>query len=167
MNSLLEHEIKDLLNAEKQLTKALPKMAKAARDPELKKAFESHLEETKEHVSRLESICEELGIGTRGEKCEAMEGLIKEGSELIEAEDADPAIRDAALIAAAQRVEHYEMAGYGAARSFAELLGHDNVVKTLQQTLNEEGEADKKLTKIARSTVNPKASSGVEQSSRR
>ncbi len=163
MNSLLAHEVKDLLNAEKQLTKALPKMAKAARDPELKKAFEEHLAETKEHVSRLESICGELGIGARGEKCEAMEGLIKEGSELIEAEDSDPAVRDAALIAAAQRVEHYEMAGYGAARSFAEQLGLDSVVKTLQQTLDEEGNANKLLTKIAKSTVNPKATTGTEQ----
>ena len=157
MNSLLAHEVKDLLHAEKQLTRALPKMASAVNDQRLRKAIENHLRETEEHVQRLERVCSELGIAARGERCAAMEGLIAEGSELLEQDDADPAVRDAAIIAAAQRVEHYEIAGYGAARAFAQQLGLESVVELLQQTLDEEGAADKKLTEVAESSVNPRA----------
>lgn len=162
MKSLLAHELKDLLHAEKQLTKALPKMAKAATHPQLREAFEDHLRETEEQVARLEKACEELGIAARGDRCEAMEGLIKEGNELMEQDDADPAVRDAALIAAAQRVEHYEIAGYGSARAFAEQLGIDSIVELLQQTLDEEEAADQKLNEIAETTVNPKAMQAAE-----
>jgi ferritin-like metal-binding protein YciE len=157
MNSLLAHEVKDLLSAEKQLTKALPKMAKGAGDQTLRMAFEQHLEETKQHVTRLEQICEIIGIAPRPHKCQAMEGLIAEGSELLEEEGADPNIVDAALIGAAQRVEHYEIAAYGTARAFADQLGLTDVVNLLQQTLDEEGATDKKLNEIAVNTVNPTA----------
>lgn len=156
MNSLLTHEVKDLLHAEKQLVKALPKMARAASSAKLRTAFEDHLEETKGHVERLETVCELLGIPARGEKCEAMEGLIQEGEEIIQA-DGDDQVRDAALIAAAQRVEHYEMAGYGSARSFAQFLGLGDVADLLQQTLDEEGAANKKLTGLALGSLNAKA----------
>lgn len=156
MNGLLTHEVKDLLHAEKQLVKALPKMGKAASSDKLRAAFEEHLEETKGHVERLETVCEKLGIPARGEKCEAMAGLIEEGEKIIEA-DGDDQVRDAALIAAAQRVEHYEMAGYGSARSFAEFLGLGDVADLLPQTLDEEGAANKKLTGLALDSVNPKA----------
>lgn len=158
LEALLVHEVRDLLHAEKQLVKALPKMASAATHPELKKAFESHLEETKGQVERLERVCEELGIAARGERCQAMEGLVKEASELLEQEGkADAEVLDAALIGAAQRVEHYEMAGYGCARAFAKQLGHSRVVELLQETLDEEGEADKKLNRIAEKHVSPQA----------
>lgn len=156
MNSLLVFEVKDLLNAEKQLTKALPKMAKAASHDKLRQAFEDHLRETEQHVTRLERVCEELGVAARGEKCAAMEGLIKEGSEIIEQDGADAAVKDAALIAAAQRVEHYEIAAYGSARAFAEQLGLTEVAELLQQTLDEEGAADKKLNDLALREVNPR-----------
>lgn len=156
MNALLTHEVKDLLHAEKQLAKALPKMAAAASNPELRKAMEHHFEETKNHVARLEEVCELMGIPARGQKCPAMEGLVEEGQEIIDAEG-DDAVRDAALIAAAQRVEHYEMAGYGSARTFAQELGLTKVVKMLQATLDEEGAANEKLTGIAEGRINAKA----------
>jgi ferritin-like metal-binding protein YciE len=156
MNALLVHEVKDLLNAEKQLVKALPKMAAATSNPKLRDAMESHFEETKNHVARLEEVCDLLGIPARGHKCPAMEGLVEEGQEIIDS-DGDDAVRDAALIAAAQRVEHYEMAGYGSARTFAQELGLTKVAKLLQATLDEEGKANKKLTDIAESRVNAKA----------
>lgn len=158
LEDLFHHEIKDLYSAEKQLTKALPKMAKAATNADLRAAFESHLEETEGHVERLEKILSKLGLGTRGPKCAAMEGLIEEGKEALE-EDMEDDVRDAALIAAAQRVEHYEMAGYGCARTFAEQLGHDDAVALLQATLDEERSADEKLTEIAVSGVNQTAAS--------
>src|SRR5689334_550179 len=123
LEDLLAHELKDLYSAEKQLTKALPKMAKAASSDALREAFEGHLEETEEQISRLEQVFEKLELPSRGHKCKAMEGLIEEGKEILE-EDMEDNVRDAALIAAAQRVEHYEIAGYGCARTFAELLGH-------------------------------------------
>lgn len=157
MNSLLLFEVKDLFNAEKQLTKALPKMAKGAHDPTLKQAIEDHLAETEQQVARLEQVFELLGVAARGEKCAAMEGLIKESSELLEQDGVDPAVLDAALIAAAQRVEHYEIAGYGSARAFAEQLGLTEVASLLQQTLDEEGAANKKLNAIALKKVNPRA----------
>jgi ferritin-like metal-binding protein YciE len=154
---LVELELKDLYSAEKQLTKALPKMAKAATNEDLKAAFESHLEETEGQIQRLESIFKQLDISyARVEKCKAMEGLIEEGKEIME-EGLEPDVLDAALICAAQKVEHYEIAGYGCARTFAQLLGHDDVANLLQETLDEEGSADKKLTEIAESFVNQEA----------
>lgn len=153
LQDLFADEIKDLYSAETQIVKALPKMAKAASSSELKEAFEEHLEQTKEHVERLEEICEKLDLNPKGKKCKAMQGLIEEGVEII-SEGGEPMVLDAALIAAAQRVEHYEMAGYGCARTFANQLGHEDVAAILQQTLDEEGEADKKLTQIAESEVN-------------
>ena len=156
MHELLGYEVRDLLSAEKQLVDALPKMARAASNGQLAKAFEDHLEETKGHVDRLETVCEKLGIDAPGETCEAMQGLIDEGEEIIQARG-DDAVRDAALIAAAQRVEHYEMAGYGAARSFARHLGRNDVADLLQQTLDEEGAADSRLTELAIDWVNDRA----------
>jgi len=148
--------IRDLYSAETQLVKALPKMAKASSAEELRDAFESHLEETQGHVERLERICEKLDIKAKGKTCQAMKGLVEEGSEMIEA-DGDDAARDAALIAAAQKVEHYEIAGYGTARTFAQLLGEDEAARLLEETLGEEGAADQKLTEIAESSINEDA----------
>ena len=145
---LLIHELKDLYSAEIQLTKALPKMAKAANSEELKQAFRDHLEETRVHAERIDKIMVQLDESPRGKKCKAMEGLVEEGKETI-SEDAEPAIKDLALITAAQKVEHYEIAGYGSARTLAELIGETKIAKVLQQTLDEEGETDKRLTSIA------------------
>jgi len=156
LEDLFHHELKDLYSAEKQLTKALPKMAKAATNDDLRTAFEDHLQETETHLERLERICSDLGIPTRGAKCPAMEGLIEEGKEILDA-DCEPEVLDAALICAAQRVEHYEIAGYGCARTFAQQLGHEQIAATLQNTLDEEGNADKRLTDIAESRVNVQA----------
>jgi ferritin-like metal-binding protein YciE len=156
LEDLFHHELKDLYNAEKQLTKALPKMAKAATNQQLKDAFETHLKETEGQIERLEKLFARLDIGARGTKCKAMEGLIEEGKDVLEAEMADD-VRDAALIAAAQRVEHYEMAGYGCARTYAQMLGFPEAAELLQQTLDEEGAADKKLTAIAMERVNEEA----------
>lgn len=153
LKDLYIHELKDLLSAEKQLTKALPKMAKAATNNQLVSAFREHLGQTQEHVSRLEQILGSHDESTRGPKCKGMEGVIKEGAEMIE-EDAEDEVRDAGLISAAQRVEHYEMAGYGCARTYAELLGDSKGARLLQQTLSEEEATDKKLTKLAKSTIN-------------
>src|SRR5438128_9138427 len=153
LKDLYIHELKDLHNAEKQLTKALPKMAKAASNEQLAKGFKDHLEQTEEHVNRLERILESHDQSTRGPKCKGMEGLIEEGSEMIE-EDAADEVRDAGLISAAQRVEHYEIAGYGCARTYAELLGDRHGVQLLQTTLTEESDTDKKLTKLAKSMIN-------------
>jgi len=161
LQELLVNELKDLYNAENQLVKALPKMAKAASSPELKAAFEEHLEETKGQVDRLVTIFEQLEGSPKGKKCKAMEGLIEEGSEVIEAEG-DESVKDAALICAAQKVEHYEMAGYGCARTFAQLLGLDEIANLLQETLDEEGNADKKLTEIAETAINVEASTAAE-----
>ena len=155
MNSLEElfvDELKDLFNAENQLLKALPKLAKKATSPSLKKAFTDHLKETEGHVKRLEKIGQTLGETLTGKKCAAMEGLVEEGSEILE-EDGQNAVIDAALIGAAQRVEHYEIAAYGTIRAMAETLGHDDVVEVLQETLDEEGAADKLLTQIATDEV--------------
>ncbi len=149
---LLGHEIKDLYSAENQLVKALPKMAKAATNPELQEAFTTHLEETKEQVERLEQVAKLLGITPKGKSCKAMLGLIEEGSEVIE-EDGEAPVKDLALIGAAQKVEHYEIAGYGTARALAEALGLDEVVELLQATLDEEGNTDKVLTEIAEELV--------------
>src|SRR4051812_34705449 len=140
--------LKDLYSAEKQLIKALPRMAKAASSDELREGFEEHLEETKVHVERLEEIFEELEASPRGKKCVGMEGLIEEAKELME-EDAEPEVLDAGLIAAAQHVEHYEIAGYGCVRTYAELLGESNFVNLLQKTLDEEKATDEKLNQLA------------------
>ena len=150
LDDLFIAELKDLYSAEKQLLKAIPKMAKAANSKALQNGFTKHLKQTEGHVSRLEKVFEELGVSPRGKKCKAMEGLIKEGSEVIE-EEAEPHVKDAALIAAAQRVEHYEMAGYGCVRTYANLLNHKKAATLLQQTLDEEGDTDKSLTKLAES----------------
>jgi ferritin-like metal-binding protein YciE len=155
LHDLLIEELKDLYNAETQLTKALPKMAKAASHEELKAAFEEHLEQTKNQISRLERVMELLGANPKGKKCKAMEGLLEEGAEKIEME-AEASVKDAALIGAAQKVEHYEIAGYGTVRTFAEVLGEDEVAKLLQKTLDEESETDERLTEIAE-TINEEA----------
>jgi ferritin-like metal-binding protein YciE len=158
LRELFLDELKDLYDAEKQLLKALPKMAKASSAPELRSAFEEHLEITRGQVDRMEQVFELLGEAARGKKCKAMQGLVEEGSELIEEKkDADPSVLDAGLIAAAQRVEHYEMAGYGCVRTFAKLLGEDKVANLLQATLDEEGEADQKLTELAETVINIEA----------
>jgi ferritin-like metal-binding protein YciE len=158
LQDLYVEELRDLYSAENQITKALPKMAKAATAPKLKAAFEEHLEQTKGHVDRLEDIFKKLGKSPSGKTCAAMKGLIEEGSELLEQKDkADPEVLDAGLIAAAQRVEHYEMAGYGTVRTFARQLGEDEAADLLQKTLDEEGETDKKLTALAEKAVNAKA----------
>ena len=155
MDELLLDELKDLYSAEKQITKALPKMAKAAVSPDLKKAFETHLEETQGHIERLDKIFETLGKSPRGKVCHGMEGLLEEGSEVME-EAEKGGVRDAALISAAQRVEHYEMAGYGSVREYASLLGQKQIASLLDETLEEEKATDEKLTGIAKK-INPQA----------
>lgn len=162
LTELLEEQIKDLYNAENQLLKALPRMAKKASSDELKEAFTLHTEETRTHVERLEQVCEELEFSPKGKVCAAMKGLIEEGKEVLE-EDGHEGVIDAALIAAAQRVEHYEIAAYGTVRAMAELLGHDNVVKIFEETLQEEEAADEKLTEVAQSAVYPTAPRNEEE----
>lgn len=156
LNKLYLEELRDLYSAETQLVKALPKMAKGASSDELKEAFESHLGQTKEHVERLTEIFDRLDEKPTGKTCQAMKGLIEEGSEMLEQEGEESVI-DAGLIAAAQRVEHYEIAGYGTVRTFANLLGEDEAAELLQQTLDEEGETDKQLSELAEGIVNEKA----------
>jgi ferritin-like metal-binding protein YciE len=156
LHNLYVDELKDLYSAENQLVKALPKMAKAASSPKLKSAIKEHLEVTKGQVGRLEQIFTKLGVSPKGKKCKAMEGLIEEGKEVME-EHGEPSVIDAALIGAAQRVEHYEMAGYGCVRTFANLLGYEQAAKLLQKTLDEEGEADKALTELAETVINVQA----------
>jgi len=148
LRELYVDELRDLYNAETQLVKALPKMAKASANDQLRRAFEEHLRQTSEHVSRLEQIFEQLDEKTSGRKCLGMEGLVKEGAEVMK-EDYVDEVKDAAIIGAAQRVEHYEMAGYGTVRTFAELLGENEHVALLEQTLEEEKQADRKLTELA------------------
>ncbi|MDB6147093.1 MAG: ferritin-like protein [Spartobacteria bacterium] len=159
LQTLYVEELRDLYNAENQLLKALPKMAKGASAPELKQAFEEHLEQTKEHVDRLDEIFEKLDKKATGKTCKAMKGLIEEGSEILE-EDGEPSVLDAGIIAAAQKVEHYEIASYGTVRAFAEMLGEEDAAELLQQTLDEEGEADKRLTELAEEVVNVEAPAG-------
>lgn len=156
LQDLYVEELRDLYSAESQLVKALPKMAKAATNPQLRQAFEEHLEQTQAHVNRLEQIFEKLGEKPKGKTCYGMKGLLEEGKETM-SEDAEPEVLDAGLIAAAQRVEHYEIAGYGTVRTYAKMLGDTDAAKLLQQTLDEEGETDKKLTKLAVSTINVEA----------
>ena len=153
LQDLYIEELRDLFSAETQLVKALPKMAEAATADELRAAFDEHLEQTKEHVERLNQVFESLGTTGKGKKCKGMEGLIEEAGELLE-EDTDPDVLDAGLIAAAQRVEHYEIAVYGCVCTYAKLLGRDEELELLGQTLDEEKEADETLTDIAESTIN-------------
>jgi ferritin-like metal-binding protein YciE len=148
--------LKDLYSAEKQLVKALPKMAKNAQSSDLQKAFQEHLRQTERQVERIERIFSDMGGSPRGKKCVGMEGLVEEGNELLK-EDAEPEVLDAGLIAAAQKVEHYEIAGYGTARSWAERLGYNQAARLLQETLDEESKANEKLTQIAESHVNMEA----------
>lgn len=168
MNSLRElyvEELKDLYSAENQILKALPKMIKAASHRELQRAFAQHEKQTQRQVKRLERIFRELGESPRGKKCVGMEGLLEEGSELIK-EKPEPDVLDAGLIAAAQRVEHYEIAGYGTVRTYAQQLGHPEQASLLQETLDEEGETDKRLTALAESSINVEAEeAGDEESS--
>jgi ferritin-like metal-binding protein YciE len=156
LNKLLEDQLKDLFSAENQLIKALPKMAKAASTPELREAITAHLEETRNQVERLNEIGKQLGAKLSGKKCVAMEGLIEEGSEALEM-DAPDAILDLAIIAAAQKVEHYEISAYGTARTLAEQCGEDAVAELLNETLEEESAADEKLTGVAQDSVYPNA----------
>jgi ferritin-like metal-binding protein YciE len=148
LRELYVEELRDLYSAEKQLVKALPRMAKAATSSDLRSGFEDHLEQTKGHLSRLEQIFDSLDESPNGKTCKGMEGLIKEGSEMIE-EDPEEEQLDAGLISAAQRVEHYEIAGYGCVRTYAQLLGDDEAVSLLEETLKEEKETDAKLTQLA------------------
>ena len=153
LKDLYFHELKDLYSAEKQIIKALPKMVKAATNDKLASGFQEHLEQTKGHAERLEKILSRHSQTMRGPKCKGMEGVLAEGGEMIK-EEADEEVRDAGLIAAAQRVEHYEIAGYGTARTYASLLGDKEGEKLLQTTLDEEAETDRKLTSLATSSVN-------------
>lgn len=161
LKALYLDELKDLLSAENQLTKALPKMAKAATSEELRKGFEEHLEQTEGHVSRLEQVFEMLGEKARAKKCLGMEGLIKEGAEIM-GEDFEEEVMDAALIAAAQRVEHYEIAAYGTVCAFADLLGESEQASLLRETLEEEKEADQKLTELSKE-INVRANAGSQR----
>lgn len=156
LQELLIEDLKDLYNAEQQLLKAMPKMVKKASHPDLKEAFEMHLKETQGQVKRLEQVFDALGAKAKGKTCHAMKGLIEEATELM-GEDAEPDVLDAGLIGAAQKVEHYEIASYGTARTYARLLGNEQAARLLQQTLDEEGNTDKKLTALAESSINIEA----------
>ena len=156
LKDLYIEELKDLYSAEKQLVKALPKMIKATKHSELKAAFKNHLQQTVEHVKRLEEVCKELGASPRGKRCVGMAGLIQEGSDLID-EEPDADVLDAGLISAAQHVEHYEMAGYGTVRTYARQLGYQSQADLLQRTLDEEGETDHLLTDLAEARINLEA----------
>ena len=156
LRDLYVEQLTDLYSAETQLVEALPKMAKAASHPQLQGAFQEHLAQTKTHVQRIEQIFQNLGAKLKDQTCKGMEGLIKEGSEMIKMRG-DPAAIDAGLIAAAQRVEHYEIAGYGCVHTYAQMLGEHQAAQVLQQTLNEEGQTDKKLTQLAEQVINLEA----------
>jgi ferritin-like metal-binding protein YciE len=162
LKKLYVEELRDLYSAENQLIKALPKMAKGASSAELKQAFEDHLEQTREHVERLDEIFSRLDEKPTGKTCKAMKGLIEEGAEMLE-EDGEESVIDAGLIGAAQRVEHYEIAAYGTVRTFANLLGEEEAADLLQQTLDEEGETDKQLSELAEEIVNEEALSQSEE----
>jgi ferritin-like metal-binding protein YciE len=159
LEELLVHELKDILSAEKQLVKALPKMAKGASNEKLKEAFQNHLEQTKTHVDRLEQAFKLLDKTARAEHCKGMEGLIEEGAKMLE-EEGEESVIDAGLIGAAQRVEHYEIAAYGTARTLAEMVGHDDIAELLEQTLEEEKEADELLTGIAKTELEAPVKAG-------
>ncbi len=159
LHDLYVDQMRDLYNAETQLVKALPEMAKASSSANLRNAFEEHLGQTRQHVERLEHIFNKLNLKPEGKVCKGMQGLIAEGQETIK-EKGDKDVKDAAIIAAAQRVEHYEMAGYGAVRTYAQMMGETDAASLLQKTLDEEGAADKKLTQLAEQGINMKAQSG-------
>ena len=165
LEDLMVHELQDIYNAEGQILKALPKMTKAASHPELKSAFEEHRLQTEGQVARLEQVFKLLGIPAKGKKCEGMAGLLEEGKKTM-AEDAEPSVLDAALIAAAQKVEHYEIAAYGCLCTYAEMLGRDEVHDLLGQTLDEEEETDQRLTALAETVINVDAESSEEETSR-
>ena len=165
LQDLYIEQLRDLHSAERQIIEALPKMIKATKHPELRQAFESHLNQTKEQLRRLEQMGQRAKQRLEGHKCKGMEGLLEEGADTIK-ERADSDVLDAALIAAAQRVEHYEMAGYGCARTYARLLGLDDDAKLLQQTLDEEGDTDHKLTDLAERVINIEALTGDARSER-
>lgn len=156
LQELFVEELKDLYHAEHQLLKALPKMAKAASADPLRKAFEKHHEQTKQQIEKLEQVFEMMDMAPKGKPCKGMKGLIEEGEEAME-EDFEPEVLDAALVASAQRVEHYEIAGYGTLRTFAEMLGHKEAARILDQIVKEEGRTDKLLTMLATSQINKKA----------
>jgi ferritin-like metal-binding protein YciE len=156
LDDLLVHELQDIFDAEKQITKALPKMIKAASHPELQAAFEEHLEQTEGQIERLHQVFKLLGLPAKGKKCDGMAGLIEEGKKILE-EDAVPSVKDAALIAAAQKVEHYEIASYGCVCTYAEMLGYEQVHDLLGQTLDEEETTDEKLSVLAESLINVEA----------
>ena len=166
LRKLYTEELRDLYSAENQLVKALPKMAKGASSDELKDALQTHLEQTKGHVKRLEQIFDAMDQSPKGKTCHGMKGLIEEGSEILE-EDGEESVLDAGIIVAAQKVEHYEIAGYGSVRTFAEMLGEDKAVKLLQQTLDEESEANELLNELAENTINEEALEEAETSSRK
>jgi ferritin-like metal-binding protein YciE len=158
LEKLFVDQLKDVYNAEKQLVRALPRMAKAATNDDLRRAFTDHLRQTEKHVERLERVFKDLGAKPQGKKCVGMEGLIEEGKELLQREkEADDDVLDAGLISAAQRVEHYEIAAYGCLATYAQHLGRDKSVKLLQETLNEEKETDKRLTELAETSINIEA----------
>lgn len=164
LKTLLEEELKDIYSAEKQLLKALPKMMKKASSSELKNALEEHFDVTQSQIERLEEVFETLGKAAKAKTCKAMQGLIEEATEIME-EDASEAVMDAGIIAAAQKVEHYEIASYGTVRTWARLVGEEQAAELLQETLDEEGEADKRLTELAESFVNPEADTEDEEES--
>ena len=161
LEKLYISELRDLYSAENQLLKALPKMTKGASSPELKDAFEKHLEQTKGHVERLEQLVEQLDESPKGKTCQAMKGLIEEGSEILK-EEGEDSVLDAGLIVAAQKVEHYEIASYGNVRTFANLLGQDEAARLLQSTLDEESETNEILSRLAETVVNPEALTETE-----
>jgi ferritin-like metal-binding protein YciE len=161
LEELYISELRDLYSAENQLLKALPKMAKGASSPELKDAFERHLEQTKRHVERLEQLFEQLDESPKGKTCQAMKGLIEEGSEILK-EEGEDSVLDAGMIVAAQKVEHYEIASYGSVRTFANLLGQDEAARLLQSTLDEESETNEILNGLAETVVNPEALTETE-----
>jgi ferritin-like metal-binding protein YciE len=162
LKELLQDELKDIYDAEKQLTKALPKLAKKATAEELKEAFEEHLRQTEEHIERLEQAFEHLGMPAKGKKCKGMQNLIAEGEDMIGDADED-AVRDAVMIASAQKVEHYEIASYGTLRTWASMLGQDDVASLLEETLEEEKETDQKLSELAEAFVNQAAAEEGEE----
>jgi ferritin-like metal-binding protein YciE len=162
LQSLFLNELKDVYHAEKQLIRALPRMAKAASNPQLRQAFTTHLKETEGQVQRLERVFKEIGQAPRGKKCEGMAGLLEEGKEVME-EEGEPAVIDAALIASAQRVEHYEIAAYGCLRTYAQLLGFSAAARLLEQNLNEEEAADEKLGALAEGGINQAAVTAGEE----
>ncbi|PYQ69644.1 MAG: ferritin-like domain-containing protein [Acidobacteria bacterium] len=162
LEELLQEELKDMYDAEKQLTKALPKLAKKATTPDLQDAFEEHLRQTEQHMERLEQVFDQLGMPVKGKTCKGMKNLIAEGNDMIADAD-DDATRDAIMIAAAQKVEHYEIAAYGTLRTWANVLGHREIASMLEDTLEEEKETDQKLTGIAEGFVNQAAAEDEEE----